>query len=323
MVKRIEIKAFGGPETMTLTEAPDPTPGPGEVLVEHTAIGVNFVDIYHRSGLYSMTLPSGLGMEAAGVIAATGESVEGLSIGDRVAYCAGPVGAYAERHIVKTDRLVRLPDSIPDEVAAASLLKGLTTQYLIRQTYPVSAGETVLFHAAAGGVGRLACQWLKHLGVTVIGVVGTEAKIDIARSAGCDHVILQGKENIADRVIEITDEAKVPVVYDSVGAATWEASLDSLRSRGLLVSFGNASGQVKDVNLGVLAAKGSLFVTRPTLYDYIPTKEALDAAAAELFDVLDNVVKVEITGEYPLVDAAQAHVDLESRKTSGSIILRP
>lgn len=323
MIRKVEIKSFGGPEVLSIVEAPDPVPGADEILVQHSAIGVNFIDTYHRSGLYPIPLPTGIGLEAAGEVIAVGESVADLAVGDRVAYCSGPIGAYAERHVVKADRAVKLPDSVSDAVAAASLLKGLTVQYLIRRIYPVAAGETVLLHAAAGGIGQIACQWLKHLGATVIGTVGSEAKAEIARAAGCDHIIFYNREDIAARVTEITDGAKVPVVYDGVGAATWTQSLDSLRRRGLMVSFGNASGSVKGVDIGTLAAKGSLFVTRPSLVDYIATREALEDAAADFFSVLGGPVKIDITAEYALADAVQAHIDLESRKTTGSLIIRP
>lgn len=323
MVKRIQISAFGGPDVMSLVDAPDPKPGADEILVRHTAIGLNYIDTYHRSGLYPIALPSGIGLEAAGEVADVGAAVKDLKTGDRVAYCTGPIGAYADAHVVKADRAVRLPDHVSDEVAAASMLKGLTVQYLIRQIHRVQAGETVLFHAAAGGVGLIACQWLKHLGATIIGTVGSEAKAEEAKAAGCDHIIYYNSEDIAARVAEITDGAKVPVVFDGVGGATWEPSLDSLQRRGLMVSFGNASGPVKDVNLGILAAKGSLFVTRPTLFDYTATREALTGAADDLFSVLGSAVNVSINAEYALGDAVQAHKDLEGRKTTGSTILRP
>lgn len=323
MVKRIQISEFGGPDVMSLVEAPDPTPGADEILVRHTAIGLNYIDTYHRSGLYPIPTPSGIGLEAAGEVMEIGAEVHDLKSGDRVAYCTGPIGAYAEAHVVKADRAVRLPDHVSDEVAAASMLKGLTVQYLIRQIHRVQAGETVLFHAAAGGVGLIACQWLKHLGATVIGTVGSEAKAEEARAAGCDHIVYYNNEDIAARVAEITDGAKVPVVFDGVGGATWEPSLDSLQRRGLMVSFGNASGPVKDVNLGILAAKGSLYVTRPTLFDYTATREALVAAADDLFAVLGSAVNISINAEYALADAVQAHKDLEGRKTTGSTILRP
>ncbi|MGB0507388.1 MAG: quinone oxidoreductase family protein, partial [Pikeienuella sp.] len=290
----------------------------------HTAIGVNFIDIYHRSGLYPNDLPLGLGMEAAGIVQEVGPEVSNIGPGDRVCYCSGPIGAYAESNIISADNAVKTPDGISDEVAAASLLKGLTAQYLIRQIHHTQPGDTILLHAAAGGVGLIATQWLKRLGATVIGTVGSNAKAKIAKDAGCDHIILYNQEDIAKRVSEITDGAKVPVVIDGVGATTWEASLNSLSPRGLLISFGNASGPVENVNLGILAAKGSLFVTRPTLFHYIDTPQALAAAAAEFFaEVKSGAISIDISAEYPLAEAAQAHIDLAARNTTGSLILRP
>lgn len=323
MVKRIQIEGFGGPDVMSYVDTPEPTPKQGEIVVKHDAIGLNYIDTYHRSGLYQIPLPSGIGLEAAGIIVEVGEGVSDLSVGDRIAYCTGPIGAYSELHAVSADRAVKLPDHVSSEVAAATMLKGLTVQYLIRQIHRVKSGDTVLFHAAAGGVGLIACQWLKHLGATVIGTVGSEAKADAAHAAGCDHIIYYDREDIAAKVLEFTDGAKVPVVFDGVGGSTWEASLDSLQRRGLMVSFGNASGPVTDVNLGILAAKGSLFVTRPTLFDYTATREALTAAADDLFNVLNGPVNVSINAEYALADVVQAHKDLEARKTTGSTILRP
>ncbi len=324
MVKAIEIREFGGPEKMRLAERALSSPGAGEILIRHRAIGVNFIDTYHRSGLYPITLPSGIGLEAAGVVEAVGAGVTDLAAGDRVAYCSGPIGAYSEAHVVKADRVVRLPDSISDETAAASLLKGLTVQYLIRRIHPVVARETVLFHAAAGGVGLIACQWLKHLGATVIGTVGSEAKAALAKEAGCDHVIRYDSEDVAARVREITGGAMVPVVFDGVGKSTWLASLDSLRRRGLMVSFGNASGPVTDVNLGILASKGSLFVTRPTLFDYTASQTELREAADDYFAVLSaGAVNVSISKRYPLAEAAEAHRALEGRATTGSLLLEP
>lgn len=324
MVKRIRMTAFGDPDVMTLVEGDDPTPGDDEILVRHDAIGLNFIDTYHRSGLYPIPLPSGIGMEAAGEVVAVGGAVADISVGDRIAYCSGPIGSYAEKHVVKADRAIRLPDDISTEAAAASMLKGLTVQYLIRQIYRVQSGETVLFHAAAGGVGQIACQWLKHLGATVIGTVGSDAKAEKALAAGCDHVIRYDREDVASRVLQLTNGEKTPVVFDGVGAATWTASLDSLKKRGLMVSFGNASGPVTDVNLGILAAKGSLFVTRPTLFDYTADRADLLAAADDLFAVIrSGAVKISIDVEYALADAALAHRDLEARRTTGSIVLRP
>lgn len=324
MVKRIQITEFGGPEVMQLVDEPMRALTPGEVLINNTAIGLNFIDTYHRTGLYPMPLPIGLGLEGAGVVESVGKDVTDLKPGDRVGYCAGAIGAYGEKHIMPADRVIRTPDGISDDIAAASLLKGLTTQYLIRQIYRVKAGETVLFHAAAGGVGLIAVQWLKHLGATVIGTVGSQEKAALAKAAGCDHIIFYNHENIAEKVSEITKGAKVPVVFDGVGASTWEASLDSLAPRGLMISYGNASGPVTDVNLGILAAKGSLFVTRPTLFAYTDTREALLSAAADLYEVIQSgAVNIDINAEYALADVAQAHRDLEGRKTTGSTLLRP
>lgn len=324
MVKRIQIDAFGGPDVMRLVDVDIASPTADQIQVRHSAIGLNYIDTYHRSGLYPIELPSGIGLEAAGMIEEIGENVTGFKAGDRVVYCSGPIGAYAEIHNVPAAKAVKIPDGVSDDQAAAVLLKGLTVQYLIRQIYPVATGETVLFHAAAGGVGLIATQWLKSLGATVIGTVGSKTKADQAIAAGCDHIIYYEREPIAERVAEITGGDKVPVVFDGVGAATWEQSLDSLRPRGLMVSFGNASGPVTGVNLGQLAAKGSLFVTRPTLFDYTATRESLEAAAKDLFDVmLSGAVDVSINAEFPLSEAVAAHEELESRKTTGSTILRP
>ncbi|WP_340109829.1 quinone oxidoreductase [Pikeienuella sp. HZG-20] len=324
MIKRISIEEFGGPEVMKLVTVDTPRPGTGEIAVQHEAIGLNFIDTYHRSGLYAMPLPSGIGLEAAGTVAEVGDGVTHLSVGDRVGYFSGPIGAYSEVHVVKAERAIKLPENISSATAAASMLKGLTVQYLIRRIYDVKAGETVLFHAIAGGVGLIACQWLKHLGATVIGTVGSEEKAALAAKAGCDHIVRYDKDDVSAAVREITNGDKVPVVFDGVGKSTWESSLDSLRKRGLMVSFGNASGPVTGVNLGILASKGSLFVTRPTLFDYTETREDLDAAAKDLFDVIaSGAVTVDINAEYPLDAAVTAHRDLEARKTTGSTILRP
>lgn len=324
MVKRIQISSFGKPEVMDLVEDQMKTPAADEIIVRHAAIGLNYIDTYHRSGLYPIELPSGLGMEAAGEVVECGASVTDFSAGDRVAYCSGPIGAYAEAHVIKADRAIPLPSAVSPDLAAASMLKGLTAQYLIRKIYPVAEGEIVLFHAIAGGVGQIACQWLKHLGATVIGTVGSEEKEGIARGLGCDHIIRYDREDVAARVKQITKGEKTPVVFDGVGASTWQASLDCLRKRGLMVSFGNASGPVTGVDLGVLASKGSLFVTRPTLFDYTADRADLLESANDLFDVLGSgAVKVQIGAEYPLAEAIQAHKDLEARKTTGSSILRP
>ncbi|MEM1343388.1 MAG: quinone oxidoreductase [Pseudomonadota bacterium] len=323
-ITAIRIETTGGPEVMQTARIATPTPGAGEILVRHHAVGVNFIDTYHRSGLYPVALPSGIGLEGAGVVEAVGEGAGDWAVGQRVAYCTGPVGGYAEAHVVKAERAVRLPDGIEADTAAAMMLKGLTVQYLIRQINPPSAGQTVLFHAGAGGVGQIALQWLKALGVQVIATAGGPEKCALCSALGADHTIDYRSEEIAPRVREITEGAGVPIVYDGVGADTFVASLDSLAPRGLLVSFGNASGPVKDVDLGILAAKGSLFVTRPTLFHYTATREALQAAADDLFAVvLSGAVKIAPPTVYPLGEATEAHRALEGRKTTGSLILRP
>ncbi|MDX5360792.1 MAG: quinone oxidoreductase [Alphaproteobacteria bacterium] len=324
MVKAIQIQKTGGPEVIALADVDVPAPAAGEILIRHTAIGLNFIDTYHRSGLYPVPLPSGLGLEAAGVVEAVGEGVKDLREGDRVAYGTGPIGSYAERRVMPAEKVIKLPDSIGDETAAAMMLKGMTAQYMIRRIYPVKAGETVLFHAIAGGVGLIACQWLKALGATVIGTAGSQEKADLARAHGCDHVILYREENIAERVMDITGGKKVPVVFDGVGKDTFIPSLDSLSPRGLLVSYGNASGPVRDVDLGILAAKGSLFVTRPTLMHYTATPEDMRATAQDVVDVVaSGKVKIDINQRYALADARKAHEDLEARKTTGQTILIP
>lgn len=324
-IKRIEIEAYGDADQMQLVARPVPAPGAGELLVRHTAIGVNFIDIYHRTGLYPVpSFPSGLGLEAAGIVEALGPGVEDLAEGDRVAYCTGPIGAYSTAHLVHADRVVRIPDEVGDLDAAAILLKGLTAQYLIRQIRRCAAGETVLFHAAAGGVGLIAMQWLRALGVAVIGTVGSREKAELARNYGCTHPIVLGEEDLVARVKELTDGKGVPVVYDSVGAETFEGSLDCLSPRGLMVSFGNASGPVPPFELSKLAAKGSLMITRPTLFHFTDTRARLDAAAAELFAQIESgAVRVIRNAGLPLANAAQAHQRLEARKTTGSTVLVP
>lgn len=323
MTRAIRIHEHGGPEVMRLEDVDVGEPGPGEARVRHTAVGLNFIDTYHRTGLYAVSLPSGLGMEAAGVIEAVGEGVSELSPGQRVAYAAGPPGAYAEARVVAADRLVPLPDAVDDETAAAAMLKGMTVEYLIRRTHRVSAGETVLLHAAAGGVGLVACQWLKHLGATVIGTVGSDEKAELARAHGCDHPIVYTREDFAARVRELVPGG-VPVVYDSVGAATFEASLDCLAPRGLMVSFGNASGKPPALEVGALAQKGSLFLTRPTLMTYVAARADLLESAAAVFDVIARgAVTIAIGQRFPLADAAEAHRALEDRATTGSTVLIP
>ena len=324
MPKAIRIAQHGGPEVMRWEDVDVGQPGEGQVRVRQTAIGVNFVDTYHRSGLYPLTLPSGLGSEGAGVVEAVGPNVTVVNAGDRVAYAGGPPGSYSEVRVMPADRLVNIPDGVSDQTAAAMMLKGMTTQYLIRRTYKVQAGDTVLFHAAAGGVGLIACQWLKALGATVIGTVGSDAKAQLAKAHGCDHVIVYTREDFPKRVREITGGKGVPVVYDSVGKSTFPASLDCLRPLGLFVSFGNASGPVPAFELSTLTQKGSLYATRPTLATYTATRADLEATAKELFDVVrSGKVKIEIHHTYPLKDAAQVHRDLEARKTTGSVVMMP
>jgi NADPH2:quinone reductase len=323
MAKAMRFHKTGGPEVMQLDEVEVGEPGAGQVRIRHTAIGVNFLDTYQRSGLYPMPLPQVAGNEGAAVVEAAGAGVTELRKGDRVTY-TGLIGAYCEQRLVAADRLVKLPQGISDEQAASMLLKGLTVHYLIHTTYPVKAGETVLWHAAAGGVGLIACQWLKALGVTVIGTAGSDEKCALAKAHGATHVINYSKENFVEKVKALTGGKGVPVVYDSVGKTTWEGTLDCLQPRGLVVSFGNASGPVAPVNLGILSTKGSLYVTRPTLATHIASRADLVARSNALFDIVQSgKVKIETTGRYKLADAVQAHRDLESRKTTGSVILVP
>jgi NADPH2:quinone reductase len=322
-MKAIRFEKTGAPDVLEYKDVDLAPPGRGQVRVRHTAIGVNFIDTYHRSGLYPVALPSGLGMEAAGTVDALGEGVTGLSMGDRVGYCGGPIGAYAEAANVPADRLVRLPQSVSDEAAAAAMLKGMTAQYLLKRTYPVKRGETILFHSAAGGVGLIAGQWAKHLGATVIGTVGSDDKIALAKSRGYDHVVNLRTEKWVDRVREIAGGG-LPVVYDSVGKDTWDGSLDCLKPRGMMVSFGNSSGAVASFSPGILSAKGSLYLTRPTLAHYIATRPELQETADDLFDVIaKGVVTVEINQRFKLADARAALEALHSRATTGATILMP
>lgn len=324
MAHAIRLHATGGPEVLTWEAVGVGDPGPGEVKLDQSAVGLNYIDTYHRSGLYPMELPAGIGMEGAGTVTAVGAGVTDLAVGDRVCYASMPLGAYATERLMPADRVVKIPDGVGDREAAGMMLQGMTVEYLIRRTYPVKAGDTVLFHAAAGGVGLIACQWLSHLGATVIGTVGSEEKAERARAHGCTHTILYRHEDVAARVRELTDGRGVPVVYDSVGKDTWLPSLDSLEPRGLMVSFGNASGPVDAVNLGILAQKGSLYVTRPTLMTYTASVEDLRASAAALFEVVTSgAVTIPVNQTYPLAEAAQAHRDLEARKTTGSTVLLP
>lgn len=324
MSNAIRMYEPGGPEVLRWEAVDVGPPGPGEVVLRHGAVGLNYIDVYHRTGLYPLPMPSSLGLEAAGTVTAVGDAVTDLAVGDRVAYASPPIGAYAEERRMPADRVVRLPDTIDDRTAAASMLKGLTAQYLLRRTYRVQPGDTILIHAAAGGVGLIACQWASHLGATVIGTVGSDEKADLARAHGCDHVIVYSREDIVERVDEITAGAGVPVVYDSVGRDTWEASLDCLRRFGTMVSFGNASGPVEPIAPTVLSAKGSLYLTRPTVMDYTADRNDLVAGAAELFEVVGSgAVRIEVRQTYALEDAARAHRDLEARRNTGSTVLLP
>ncbi len=323
MAYAIRIYETGGPEKLKWEEVQMGDPGPGEVRVRNTAVGLNFIDTYHRSGLYPLQFPATLGSEGAGVVEAVGPKVKEFKVGDRVAY-ANPIGAYAEVVLRPTARLVKIPAGIDDKVAAAIMLKGMTAWYLCRRTYKVKKGDTILVHAAAGGVGQILCQWAKHLGATVIGTVGSEEKAALAKKAGCRHVIVTAKEKFVDRVKAITKGKGVPVVYDGVGKDTFMDSLDCISPLGLMVSFGNASGPVPPFNAGILAQKGSLFFTRPTLFTYTAQREDLLTATRELFAVVKNkAVKISINQTYPLSEAAQAHRDLEARKTTGSTVLLP
>ena len=323
MPKAIRIHETGGPEVLRWEDSPECEPQAGEVRLRQTAVGLNFIDTYHRSGLYPLeSLPSGVGMEGAGVVEAVGLEVSHLQVGDRVAYAGGPIGSYAETRIMPADRLVQLPKEIDDQQGAALMLKGLTTHYLLRLCYPVKQGETILIHAAAGGVGLLACQWAKHLGATVIGTVGTEEKAKLASEFGCDFPIIYSKENFVERVHEITDGAGVPVVFDSVGNETFMQSLDCLKPRGVLVSFGQSSGVVPPIDIRVLSEKGSLFLTRPTLGTYAKERAALTEMSRELFDIVGSgAVKIEVGQTFALKEAAEAHRALEGRRTTGSTVL--
>jgi len=322
MPHAIRVHEYGGPEEMRFEEVEVPAPGPGEVTLRHHAVGLNYIDVYHRTGLYPQpSLPFTLGTEGAGEVTALGEGVSRLAVGDRVAY-AGPIGSYAELRNIPADRVVKLPKSIDDRTAAAMMLQGMTSRYLLRKTCNVGPGTVMLFHAAAGGVGQIACQWAASLGATIIGTVGSPEKAEWARQHGCTHVINYREEDFVARVGEITNGAKCDVVYDSVGKDTFPASLDCLKLRGLWVTFGNASGKVPPLDVGMLAAKGSLFITRPTLASYIATREELEETANDLFDVVTSgKVKINVNQTYPLREAAQAHRDLEARKTTGSTVL--
>jgi NADPH:quinone reductase len=323
-MKAIRIETTGGPEVMKLVDVEVGQPGPGQVRVRQTAIGLNYIDTYHRSGLYPLQFPSGLGLEAAGVVEAVGEGVTSLKPGDRIAYGTGPIGAYAQERNLPANRLVKLPPSISDETAAGMMLKGMTARYLLRATYVVKPGDTILLHAAAGGVGMIMSQWAKALGATVIGTVGSDAKAAIARDHGCDHVINYSSEDTVKRVRDITGGKGVPVVYDGVGKDTLMISLDCLKPRGLMVSFGNASGAVPPLDVLLLSAKGSLYVTRPTLNTYTASDADLQETAQDLVNVVaSGKVKIPVNQRYALADVVQAHRDLESRKTTGTTVLMP
>lgn len=324
MSKAIRIHSHGGPEVMRWEDVPTPEPGPAEALIHHTAVGLNYIDVYFRTGLYKApAMPATIGMEGAGVVRAVGAEVRNMAVGDRVAYATGPLGAYATDRVISADRLVKIPDGIDDQTAAAMMLQGMTAQYLIRRTHKVQAGETIVVHAAAGGVGLILCQWAKHLGATVIGVVSTEAKAELARAHGAAHAVV-GHEHLAADVKRITGGAMVPVVYDSVGKDTFMASLDCLAPLGLMVSFGNASGPVPPFDLSILSAKGSLYLTRPTLATYTAKPEDLRAAADDLFAaVLSGAVKIRVNQTFPLKEAKAAHEALEGRRTTGSTVLIP
>lgn len=323
MTKAIRIHSHGGPDVMRWEDVPTPEPARGEALIRHEAVGLNYIDVYFRTGLYKAPLPATIGMEGAGVVIALGEGVTDLRPGDRVAYAGGPIGAYATERVIPADRLVKLPDTIDFTTAAAMMLQGLTAQYLLHRTYKVQPGDTILVHAAAGGVGLILCQWARLLGATVIGVVSTPAKAELAHAHGAHHVII-GHATLAADVKKLTAGAMVPVVYDSVGRDTFLPSLDSLAPLGLMISYGNASGPVPPIDVGTLQAKGSLFLTRPTLATYTAKRSDLVAMAADLFAVVGNGdVSIRVNQTYPLAEAAAAHLALEGRKTTGSTILLP
>ncbi len=325
MTKAIRFARTGGPEVLEFADIPQPEPGAGEIRVSNRAIGLNYIEIYFRTGVYPVpSLPSGLGTEGAGVVDAVGPGVTHFQVGDRVAYAQAPLGSYAEQHVLPAEKAIGIPDEVDFDTAAATMLKGLTVQYLLRQTYPVRAGETILFHAAAGGVGLIACQWAKALGVKLIGTVSTPEKAKQAMDHGAWATINYKEENIVERVQELTGGGMVPVVYDSVGRDTWETSLDCLQKRGLMVSFGNTTGPVSGVNIGILNQKGSLFVTRPSLAGYADTRPRFEAMCGELFEMLaSGAIKADINQRFPLAEAAKAHEDLAAGRTTGSTILLP
>ncbi len=321
MTKAITFSEFGGSEVLKWTDVDVGSPASGEVRIKHQAVGLNFIDVYFRTGLYPAPLPNIPGMEAVGTIEEIGTDVTGFAIGDRVAYACPPIGAYSEERVMPVSGLIKVPDTIDDQTAAAMMLQGMTTEYLLQRSFHVKPGDTILFHAAAGGVGLMACQWAKHIGATVIGTVGSEEKAALAKAHGCDHTINYQEEDFHEKLMEITEGKGVPVVYDSIGKDTFEKSLDCLQPRGLLVSYGNASGPVTGVDIGMLAAKGSLYVTRPTLMTYNASREELEKSASDLMTMVGNgTVKVNIGQSYHLSEAAKAHDDLENRKTTGSTV---
>lgn len=324
MTHAIQIHETGGPDVMKWEEVTIGDPSAGQIRVKHTAVGLNFIDTYHRSGLYPLELPSGIGMEGAGVVEAVGDGVLDLAVGDRVAYASPPVGSYAEARLMPADRVVKITGNVDDKTAAAMMLQGMTVEYLLQRTYKVKPGQTVLYHAAAGGVGLIFCQWAKHIGATVIGTVGSDEKAELAKAHGCAHTINYNTENFAERVRDLTDGQGVPVVYDGVGQSTFEGSLDCLQPFGLMVSFGQSSGPIAPFNSGILAAKGSLFFTRPTLMTYTAKREDLVQSAKDLFDVVGSgAVKINVNHEFALKDAVAAHKALEGRQTTGSVVLVP
>ncbi|HJL65320.1 MAG: quinone oxidoreductase [Arenicellales bacterium] len=325
MAHLFRVHEIGGPEVLSWEKDDLDPPGEGEVQVRHTAIGLNFIDIYFRTGIYPVSqFPYTPGLEAAGVVESVGESVGHLVVGDRIAYASSQSGAYSEARNLAADQVVKLPDAIDDQTAASIMLKGMTAEYLLCRTYPVKSGQTILFHAIAGGVGLIACQWAKHLGATVIGTAGSKEKAELAKEHGCDHVILYRQEDVVKQVMEITGGGGVPVVFDSVGIDTFNQSLDCLQPRGTLVSFGQSSGKVPPLDIGLLSAKGSLYLTRPTLFNYISTRDALVACASSLFQLVEGgEIRVEVNQQFDLIDAPRAHQQLASRNTTGSTILMP
>ena len=324
MMKAVTMSKTGGPEVLELKEINLGKPGPDEVLIEHAAIGLNYIDIYHRSGLYPVNLPSGIGAEASGIIKEIGSNVKDFKVGDRISYAGIPLGAYSTHRIYPTKNLVKVPDNIELDIAATLMTKGLTTFYLLHKTYPVSSGEVILFHAAAGGVGQIFCQWAKSLGCKLIGTVGSEEKVEIAKKNGCDHVINYSKENFPKKVLELTNGIGVPVVYDGVGKDTLEESIECLKVRGMMVSFGNASGLLSEISVQKMIQPKGLFFTRPSMGQYLGTKNELDEASKMLFDKIGSgKIKINIFKKYKLDDVVQAHIDLENRKITGPAVIIP